>query len=187
MTATRPTDALEHEHRIIQQVVGAMAALADDVEKGKAAPAEVLQDLLEFLRTFADRCHHGKEEICLFPLLERKGVPPRGCPLGALKMEHETGRALVAQLAKASDAYFSGDPVGKSSLVPLLRNLVELYSAHIWKEDYLLLPMTKKVLSPTEQEALAEEFRRVEADIERDVHQGFEQLAVRLQQGILRD
>jgi hemerythrin-like domain-containing protein len=187
MTATRPTDALEQEHRIIQQVVGAMAALADEVEKGKVIPPEVLQNLLEFLRTFADRCHHGKEEACLFPLLERKGVPARGCPLGALKMEHDSGRALVAQLAKASDVYVSGDPVGKSSLASLLRNLVELYSAHIWKEDYLLLPMTNKILSPTEEEALFAEFRRVEADIGRDVHQAFEQLAARLQQGILRD
>ncbi len=73
MEATRPTDALEQEHRIIQRVVGAMAALADEVEKGKVIPPEVVQDLLEFLRTFADRCHHGKEEACLFPMLERKG------------------------------------------------------------------------------------------------------------------
>jgi len=48
----------------------------------------------------ADKCHHGKEEVHLFPFLEKRGVPARGCPMGALLHEHEQGRTLVTQLAQ---------------------------------------------------------------------------------------
>ncbi len=88
MMEKKPTEMLEAEHHVIQKVVGAMAVLGQEVE------AKTLQGIVEFMRTFADKCHHGKEEIHLFPALERKGVPARGCPVGALLHEHQQGRAL---------------------------------------------------------------------------------------------
>ena len=52
-----------------------------------------------------------------------------------------------------------------------------LYPNHIWKEDYLLFPMTNKVLSPDDQKDLREKFEAVEDVIGRDVHHRFEQMA----------
>jgi hemerythrin-like domain-containing protein len=80
MTRGKPTEELEHEHRIIQQVVGAMAVLTEKLESGAEVEAAVLTDLSEFMHTFVDKCHHGKEENYLFKLLEQKGVPVSGCP-----------------------------------------------------------------------------------------------------------
>jgi hemerythrin-like domain-containing protein len=187
MTIKKATDVLEQEHRIIEQAVAAMARLAEDVEQGETVEAEVLRDLLEFLRTFVDQCHHGKEETCLFPLLEKKGVPPTGCPLAALKHEHQSGRALVAQLVEISELYIKQAPKAKNSLIGTLRRLVDLYASHIWKEDYLLFPMANKILSPADQQALDDQFRSVESDIGQDVHHAFEKLASRLEEGVLRD
>jgi len=79
---------LEEEHHSIQKVVGAMAVIAERLEMGQEVKAETLQNIVEFMRTFADKCHHGKEETHLFPVLEKKGVPVRGCPMGALIAEH---------------------------------------------------------------------------------------------------
>ena len=50
----------------------------------------------------------------------------------------------------------------------------------IWKEDYLLFPMTEKLLSAGEQEELSAQFERHESEIGIDVHQDFEQLAGRI-------
>jgi hemerythrin-like domain-containing protein len=58
--------------------------------------------------------------------------------------------------------------------------LVELYPAHIWKEDYLLFPMTNKILSDGDREALSQGFRQHESPIGLDVHHGFEQLAEKI-------
>jgi hemerythrin-like domain-containing protein len=152
------------------------------VEQGQKVEAEIIRDIASFMRTFADKCHHGKEETHLFPLLGKKGVPVQGCPVGALTREHQEGRKLVGQLAETATAYAQDSAAAKDRLVATLRALIELYPNHIWKEDYLLFPMTDKILSPGEQEELAEKFERVEAEIGEQVHHEFEELAEKLGQ-----
>jgi len=184
MTNGKPTEELEHEHRIIQQVVGGMAVLIEKLESGTEVDPSVFTDLSEFLQTFGDRCHHGKEEDYLFKLLERKGVPVSGCPLAVLLHEHEKGRSLMADLKLTAATYVRTPNAGKEALIGTLRRLIELYPAHIWKEDYLLFPMAEKLLTESEQKELATQFAEHEAAIGTDVHHGFEQLAGRILQMI---
>jgi hemerythrin-like domain-containing protein len=177
MTEKTPTDILEEEHRFIEKVVGAMPALIEVLEAGQAIEADLLRDVVEFMRTFADRCHHGKEETHLFPVLVGKGVPDTGCPIGGLTHEHQQGRAVVKDLAAAVEAYGAGDASAKASLIKSLQGVVGLYPNHIWKEDYLLFPMTNKVLGPDDQQELLGKFAQVEAEIGQDTHHRFEQMA----------
>ncbi|HET8666644.1 MAG TPA: hemerythrin domain-containing protein [Terriglobales bacterium] len=186
MANLKPTEVLEREHHFIQQVVASLLLLAEELEKGAPVPPETLTDTLEFLRTFADRCHHGKEETYLFPLLEQKGVPPQGCPLGVLKKEHDSGRSLVAQLVAVSGKY-ANDDSKRQSLRTTLLSLAELYGGHIWKENYLLFPMTNKLLSSEEQDQLAKQFEDVESSIGPDVQRRFEELAGKLQRRAFHD
>ncbi|MGD1079908.1 MAG: hemerythrin domain-containing protein [Candidatus Sulfotelmatobacter sp.] len=180
MTNRKATEELEHEHRIIQQVVGGMAVIIEKLESGKEIDPAVLTDLSEFMQTFGDKCHHGKEEDYLFKLLEKKGVPVSGCPLAVLLHEHEKGRGLLADLKLTSETYIRAPHAGKEALIGTLRRLIELYPAHIWKEDYLLFPMTNKLLSESEQEELRAQFEQHDSEIGIDVHHGFEQLAGRI-------
>ncbi len=173
----KPTETLESEHRFIQKVVAASAILADQLVAGVDLDIEVLHGIVEFMRTYADRCHHGKEEDLLFPALERRGVPMRGCPVGALLGEHKLGRTLVGALAEAIDAYSKGSPEAKDALTKSLRGIVDLYPNHIWKEDFLLFPMTNKVLSPEDQANLRQEFEKVEERLPQDTRHRFEYLA----------
>ena len=66
MDSKSPTEILEAEHHVIQKVVGAMAVLAEGLGAGQEPPVETLRNIVEFMRTFADKCHHGKEEVHLF-------------------------------------------------------------------------------------------------------------------------
>ena len=95
MSEPTPVEMLEAEHRVIQKVVAAMAVLAERLDGGEDLDVPLLENVVEFLRTFADRCHHGKEETFLFPALIRRGVPSHGCPIGGLTMEHQKGRGMV--------------------------------------------------------------------------------------------
>jgi hemerythrin-like domain-containing protein len=160
-----PAAVLEAEHRYIQKVVGGIALHVDAIESGQPPDIGLLGEVEEFMRVFADECHHGKEEALLFPALERKGVPPGGCPLGALKHEHIAGKALVTELAKAVTDSRTGVDVPTEALVACLQGLVALYPTHIWKEDYLLFPMTGKVLSEEEQAGLLVEFDAADEQI----------------------
>ena len=183
MAEQSPTAILEAEHHVIQKIVGAMAVLTEGLEAGQEPPVETLGHIVEFMRTFADKCHHAKEEAHLFPFLEQRGVPARGCPIGVLLHEHERGRTLVAQLAQATEAYASGNVSTRDAVTEALRGLTELYPSHIWKEEYLLFPMSHKVLSAADQQQLVEKFAEVEAAIGREIHQGFERIAEKIVQG----
>jgi hemerythrin-like domain-containing protein len=176
-----PTEILEEEHHYIQKVVGTMAALAERLETGQDVEAGTLESIVEFMRTFADKCHHGKEETHLFTLLEKKGVPVRGCPIGILTVEHQRGRALVATLSSAIEAHAKDGEAARRSLIQALKSLTELYPGHIWKEDYLLFPMTNKILNAEEQSDLRQKFEMVEKTIGSDVHQRFVQLSEALE------
>jgi hemerythrin-like domain-containing protein len=182
----KPTEVLEREHRFIMHVAACMVLLAEDLGKGQEISTATLADILEFLRTFADQCHHGKEEDYLFRILEKKGVPAKGCPLGVLKMEHDQARSLVAQFATLS-AQYAKDGSEREALQTTLLRLVELYKGHIWKEDYLLFPMTNKVLSTKEQETLTEQFEQMDLRMGTDVSNGFEELAAKLQREVMHE
>ena len=182
MEGKSPMEVLELEHHVIQKIVGAMAVLAEGLGAGQEPPVETLRNIVEFMRTFADKCHHGKEETHLFPFLEKRGVPARGCPIGALIHEHEQGRTIVGQLAQATEAYASGNVSARDSVTETLRGLMGLYPSHIWKEEYLLFPMSKKVLSAADQQQLLEKFEGVEVAIGRDVHQRLERIAEEIAQ-----
>ncbi len=181
MTAPAGLGALHEEHGAIERVVAGMAQLAADMKNGKPADPDMLSGLVEFLRVFGDECHHKKEEAYLFPALISKGVPVNGCPIGALKNEHEKGRALVSDLASAAEAYISTDGRSRDALVRALDGLVELYPGHIWKEEYLLFPLAEKVLSRAELQELSGHMETFEAEKDPRLRERMEEFAERLQ------
>jgi len=184
MSGATPIEVLEAEHRVIQKMVAGMSVLADQLEGGEPADVSLLESIVAFLRTFADRCHHGKEETFLFPALIRRGVPSHGCPIGGLTMEHQKGRVMVAELADAVRGCAAGEPPAREALVKSLRALVAFYPNHIWKEDYLLFPLAGKVLTPEDQQELMDKFATVEQELGLDVHEGFEKLAAELERKV---
>jgi hemerythrin-like domain-containing protein len=177
MSGATPVEMLEAEHRVIQKIVAGMSVLAEQLEDGDPVDVSLLESIVVFLRTFADRCHHGKEETFLFPALIRRGVPSQGCPIGGLTMEHQKGRVMVGELAETIRGCAAGEPPARENLVKSLRALVAFYPSHIWKEDYLLFPLAGKVLTPQDQQELMDKFETVERELGLDVHEGFDKVA----------
>jgi hemerythrin-like domain-containing protein len=69
MDTLLPTEVLEREHRFIEKVVKACLVTAEEIDVGKAVDADLLRRIVDFMRTYAEKCHHGMEEIILFPAL----------------------------------------------------------------------------------------------------------------------
>lgn len=162
-----PTEMLEAEHKVIALVVGAAPVLASGLEEGGAVDTMLIMGIVEFMKVYADQCHHGKEEELLFPALAEKGVPMHGCPIGGLISEHSRGRVLVKGMeeACATMQVNETDVSARNLLIANLRGIADLYPGHIWREDYLLFPMTCKILSIEEQESLYAAFQKVDARI----------------------
>jgi hemerythrin-like domain-containing protein len=144
-----PTQVLKAEHRLILKVVEALSNIARAVEGGAEVPAERIRKIVEFSRTFVDRCHHGKEETCLFPCMERRGVPREGGPIGVMLLEHDQGRALVRQISTLVDSGAGTSERGR--LMALCADYVALLTQHISKEDHILFAMAEHVLSESDE------------------------------------
>ena len=175
-----PTDVLETEHRIVQRVVANMARIAEALERGKTVEVSALRELVRFLKVFADQCHHAKEEVSLFPMFELKGVPVEGCPIGVLRNDHVKGCVMVAELNNAVEGYASNAQPDRHSLIVALRKLIDFCPGNISKEDYLLFPLAKKVLSSTDERILTEQFEKIETSLGPHAHDRFKQFVTEL-------
>ena len=144
---TDPLDDLEAEHRIIEQVLGALEAV-----EPRQVDAAFFGDVVTFVRTFADDVHHDKEERLLFPAMERRGVLRQNGPLGVMHEEHDAARALVQKMAEGVDA---GDV---EALCQLGRAFAALMRDHIHKEEHALFPMGRGMLSRDDAMQLARDF-----------------------------
>ena len=177
MAAQHPTEALEREHRSIEKVVKACYVTVEEIGGGGAVDQELLRQIVEFMRVYADKCHHGKEEALLFPELFKRGVPPTGCPISALTAEHVQGRRLVTGMADALERFRGGEPGAAEAVLENLRGITALYPNHIWKEDYLLFPMTLKVMDGEDLRDLGLKFEKVDQSIGAEALRGYEKFA----------
>lgn len=176
-----PTEILSNEHKLILKVLDALERVGSRAAEERALDLDDARLLIEFLRTFADKCHHGKEEAHLFPALEAHGFSHDTGPIAVMLYEHEQGRAHVRQMAAALDRVAQGEAAGYEPFAQEALRFVALLRDHIFKEDNVLFPMANQVLDAAEQARLVEVFRRVDQEeIGPAVHERMQQLADQL-------
>lgn len=150
-----PTDVLRAEHVVILRALSVLERAAERLAAGGALPAGWWDDTLDWLRAFADRNHHAKEENALFPAMIRAGVPSPGGPVDVMLDEHEQGRALIARMAEGASPHRAA---AASRYVQLLRE-------HIDKENGIVFPLAEAVFEEAEMRELSRQFDRVEAEL----------------------
>lgn len=157
-------ELLKEEHRAIKVMLSILNEVSQRLEASEKIDPQDLSQMVEFIRVFADRCHHGKEEDLLFPALEETGVPREGGPIGVMLAEHDEGRAYARGLAEAIARYRSGEKEAVRDIIENARNYANLLNQHIDKEDNILYVIADLHLSPEKQEELVKEFQRVEEE-----------------------
>jgi hemerythrin-like domain-containing protein len=174
------TDILIDEHRVIEQVLSCLERIAADAETG-CLDYDAALETLDFLSNFADRCHHGKEERYLFPLMEAKGFLRRGGPTGVMLHEHHEGRRHVRVMYAALEQADAGSGPAVRDFVRHAQEYVVLLRQHIAKENQCLFPMANRALDGEDQRRLLDAFVRVEDDgLEPGAHEHFLETAHRL-------
>jgi hemerythrin-like domain-containing protein len=158
------TAMLRKDHDAILKMLDATEEVAGQLRDGKQVAPDTLSGLLEFFQLFADRCHHGREEDLLFPLLESKGMARMGGPIGVMLHEHELGRDLVRQMKESAQSYAGGDTAAGARWAAAAMGYVPLLREHIFKENNVLFMMAERMLSDEEQRTLAIEFEKAEVE-----------------------
>lgn len=178
----RPTEILKEEHKAIKLMLSILEKLCAKLESGEKINAEHLLQIVDFIRVFADKCHHGKEEDKLFPALEEAGIPGEGGPIGVMLIEHDEGRNYVRELSDSVNKYKKGDTKVTKNIIENARNYIDLLTQHIYKEDNILYPMGERVLSKEKESELLREFEKIEEErIGHGKHEQFHLMLERLE------
>jgi hemerythrin-like domain-containing protein len=152
---------LINEHKAIQIALNILEKIGERTDKNGEADYKDINDLLEFLKEFADKCHHGKEEGFLFPALEKAGVKKEGGPIGVMLMEHTKGRELIRKMQEN----ILNNPVNKTGFITAALEYVRHMRAHIDKENKVLFPLIETSMSASEQKELFENFENHEEKV----------------------
>jgi hemerythrin-like domain-containing protein len=184
----KATEQLKEEHVGIKRMLSILDSVCDRLEAGEDIRPRHLEQSVEFIQVFADRCHHGKEEDLLFAAMEEVGFPRDRGPIGVMLAEHEQGRGYVRGLKAAVERYKAGDRRAISEMVSNARSYIALLSQHIDKEDNILYAMADAHLPNETQERLLGDFEKVELErIGAGRHEEFHHLLDELQQVYLTE
>ena len=162
--AASPIQVLAEEHVLILRALESLEMKLRGLAAGASVDRDYLEQMIEFLRVFADRCHHGKEEGLLFPVMvDQLDFPARSGPIAVLSSDHETGRALLKAIADAvgrveSDAGVLG------ALVENGQAYIALLRAHIDREDNKVFPTVEDLLESEEAARLSARFAQFDAE-----------------------
>ena len=114
---------------------------------------------VDFIRTYADRTHHGKEEEILFRDLAKKELTPDlKKTMQELIEEHVWSRKTTGALVEAKQKYLQGDDKELFRVVDLARRLGNFYPKHIEKEDKHFFYPCQEYFDPSEQKKMLDEF-----------------------------
>jgi hemerythrin-like domain-containing protein len=154
----KPIGPLMWEHRLIEKMLAVAGREVEKIrESGKVDPV-FIDTSVDFIRTYADRTHHGKEEDILFRDLVKKQMSPDHARIvNELVEEHNYGRKTVGRLVEANTRYLLGEET-LPEIVVCLEELIAFYPRHIEKEDRHFFYPILDYFSADEQDAMLREF-----------------------------
>ena len=156
----KPTQILVDEHNLIRQAIDNFALAVEKLERDERPPKEFFEKGVDFVRNFADKHHHFKEEYLMFGRLAEKKKGKLDAQIDSLRYQHDRGRDLIGEIAGAIDGYSRGEDAQTTILLENLAAYVSLLRSHIHKEDHGFYPMVDEALSEDEQKMLLDEFEK---------------------------
>ena len=146
-----PVKKLVEEHKLIKRCLALIPRLIENLELDSEPDRELIQNTVDFIRNYADRFHHAKEEDILFKYLDEN--------LDILKVmyeDHETGRAHVRAVLAGVEQRDAG------AVREHLSAYRELLTQHIKKEDEILYPWMDRAFSTSQVGELYSRFGEVD-------------------------
>ena len=135
------TASLRKDHDLIEKVVKSMQTTVGLLQEGKTIPESILMPVIDFSKNFMDVCHHTKEEMSLFPALEKAGMPTTMGPIAMMLMEHETTRNIAKKIEESTDTYLKSSDANQ--LIADMNEYIDHISQHLWKENNRLFMMAE--------------------------------------------
>lgn len=152
---------LDREHKLIERAMTVLAKNLVGVEFGEFDTA-LMTRTLNFLLDFGENVHNKKEEAILFPLMRERHVPMEGDPFGALLMEHQTERDLLARMILEVPNLADQSAERRAAFKQEGMDYLRARADHIWKEDGTLYPLGRQNFSANDASFLLAQFNKID-------------------------
>jgi hemerythrin-like domain-containing protein len=155
---TKPSQILVDEHVQILKVISALNHECHVLSDKKPIDKKFFSDSIDFVRNFADKFHHAKEEKIFFVEFCNNAHKAHCNPVEQMLAEHEMGRGYIKGLENA---------LKKENIREIMDNALmyaNLLKSHIDKEDNILYPMADEIFDEETQNKITEKFAEVEKE-----------------------
>lgn len=143
-------DVMVEEHKYVSRMLKVIRNACYEVLKGKEPNYEDFYEMIDFIRKFADKHHHGKEEKFLFKEMQTHlGRMGENLITHGMLVEHDFGRLYMSELEAALQRVKDGDEESKLDVISNAIGYTQLLARHIGKEDSVVYNFGIKNL-PTE-------------------------------------
>jgi hemerythrin-like domain-containing protein len=165
-----PMKKLVDEHVLIMRWVALIPEVIESMEMESEEGRQLIRDGVDFIRSYADKYHHAKEEDILFKYFDENLDI-----LKAMHEEHENARSHVKAMLEAMDKR------DKKAMAEHLIAYREVLTGHIKKEDEILYPWMDRNLSITQIGELFSKFSDVDEQFG-DAHKKYEEFIGKLEE-----
>lgn len=164
IVSMKATAVLIQEHGAIRAMLRVIEKIVEKAQRGEEINTSHLDQIVEFLEVFADKCHHGKEEVVLIPTVRRLGVEDTDYLSQTILDEHVQARNYTKGIKESLEKYKSGNRESLQELIDNALPYIKLIDSHINKENLTFFPRSDAVLSDQDQQKMFEEFEKLEIE-----------------------
>jgi len=158
------------EHRLIERMIKIIGAELDIAKSTGLMDPVKIDSFVEFMRMYADKIHHGKEEAILCKEIEKKNISiVHKAKVVEIVGEHIYGRSLVDRVVDAANKYKAGQNERLADIIFTFSEIAIFYTRHIDKEDKHLFVELMRYFDFTEHDRMVKASQAYDAkyDLER--------------------
>jgi hemerythrin-like domain-containing protein len=155
-----PGEDLMREHGVLRRVLLVYGEVARRLERSADFEVSAIQKSAQLIRRFIEDYHEKQEEEMLFPRFEK--AHKLLDLVSVLRAQHQAGRKVTARVQALAKAAGIKDPERRRQLRDALLSFIRMYEPHAAREDTVLFPALHDIVSPSEYDALGEDFERRE-------------------------
>jgi hemerythrin-like domain-containing protein len=157
-----PSDDLMHGQGLLERVLLVYEESVRRLGAGEPVQPEIVRDAAQIVRGYLEDHHQKLEEKHVFPRFERSTAKEHAALVQVLREQHQAGRRLTDRILKLAETRLD-DPVGRAQMQSSLRDAVRMLRPHESREDSVLFPAFRRLVSPAEYRELGAELRKSDA------------------------
>lgn len=157
------------EHENVRRMLKVIRKICYEVLINGEFNIEDFPKIIDFVRIYTDKLHHGKEEDILFKTMEEE--LERLAKSGAIKgmyIEHDNGRLYMANLEKGVLSFKEGNDEARLDIIANAICYADLLDRHIEKENTAMYTFAERMLTDQSKEFIEKESKKIDEQATED-------------------